>query len=220
MSRKRGLKTLLHARREILRSLVEGEKTFYDFVHREKIGSNVTILTALKELVNSGLIAIGATGKRGRKPYTLTKRGLFVMLSDPELDFDRAVRGQADNLPLIFGKWDLIVKYDLVKYTIDALSEGIKYLNMFVIERIISKDIKTAEDEIRDIERYLNTMVWGPFIPYIEEEMQKFIPIEQIKHIIEEDRDIRSYFTSELEKAEKYFIKALLSTKLNHKLFL
>ena len=61
---------------------LEGEITVYTSVKRE-ISNPASTIRLLKRLTELGLIEPGPTGKRNRKPYTLTELGKRLMEEIP-----------------------------------------------------------------------------------------------------------------------------------------
>jgi len=116
------------------------EKEFAQYDLPKRIGKNYrTVLRHVHNLTEEGLIQVSRTeeskkGGKDRNIFTLTCRGLRLALTGDELgltgekvweNIDDIARNYADELPLIFGKWDFFIKKGLRDTIIARLQAAI-----------------------------------------------------------------------------------------------
>lgn len=101
--------------KNILRSLLDGPKTFYDLAKKENLGSNQTILKALdnlrqdfpRKMINKG----DPEGPRGSINYNITGFGIYHYLygyADEILDkIDNIARKHSEKI-LLFKYWEIL----------------------------------------------------------------------------------------------------------------
>lgn len=133
----------------VLKSLVEGEKTFYTLTRKEKLSSNLPILGILDELIHKGLIEKGEMGPRRRVPYRLTLPGLcaaFTLNSELWSNVDTIMQRWGYLDPLILGNWQLISSLDREE-VIDSLKKIMEEISTAHLEYNGEKPISKEELE-------------------------------------------------------------------------
>ncbi len=223
MSRKKNLKNMYRVETAIIDSLAYGSKSFYNFARVEKIGSNSTIITALKNLVDQDYIKMGPPGSRGKKPYELELRGLFVIISrlDQMKNIDEIALIQADKLPLVFGKWDQIKKNGLREWSISHLVSMMGHMQETLWRRALAGRITTIEKYFDEAVFNLNKAVLGPFLSFTSQMIEEFeIPVNKLRSLIDDDPQLQDFYKTTLKDFKAQALQDLESIDLNQSLFL
>ena len=197
----------------ILFSIAEGGKSFYDFTRKEKIGSNVMVLTSLKRLQNvgsQGLIYQGAIEARGKKPYLLTEDGFDFVLRDISriLDFNQFVRAYEQHFPFVFNYWDELEKYELQEWVRYILENVMEYIDFRVRNELFTGIISrySHEEFVTD----LLTQIYGPFLIIRNiEEMKEKIPEDKIRRFIREKEVLRQTIEKQTQSYKERFERNL-----------
>ena len=138
------------------------EKEFAQYDMPKRIGKNYrTVLRHLHDLTENGLIRLSRTeeskkGGKNRNIFTLTRRGLHLALTGEKVweNIDGVARNYADELPLIFGKWDFFIKKGLRDTIIARLQAAITAFSIQLGKEWIRIVEGPSEDKIKILIEY------------------------------------------------------------------
>jgi hypothetical protein len=204
----------------VLQKIAEGNKAFYDL---KDFGSNSSIYKVLDKLIRGKFILQGETGSRNRKPYYLTKRGLFFILSTSQKMSANMISSQKHFLPLIFGKWDKLRRFGLEDWVSDTLPYAVRQAETNIFSDTVT--IQTSDEEYltrynENHDRVIHRSVYGPFIGFTNQMLKEYgVPIKKLKRLFQNDQEIRDYFISTLESDKKDLEMRLESLDVNKQIF-
>ncbi len=130
---------------EILRSLLYGDKTYYQLYKKEEIASNSIILEALGEMVEEELIVKGEpVGPRDKQPYSLTQYGLVFALKH----FGKTEAGNLDKIAEVHkDKLDLFKIWNLLEEEGFTSEIKAKFRDQILNSTLaITKNLKPSDD--------------------------------------------------------------------------
>ena len=189
--------------KEILISLSNSRKTFYDLAKNEKIASGNTVLNSLKSLEVKGYIEKGKPkGPRKSRYYSITSRGLYDLffLYGKELvkDIDKIASQHADKLYL-FKIWPELKGSGIVEdikevlFTVKQTDEDVDALIFYQLP-------------VRQIDNFIPIMI---LLSRYENDTNKFnFLIDVVKKHDKIRSECASHYANSLESRYHEFVKA------------
>jgi DNA-binding HxlR family transcriptional regulator len=130
--------------RAILRSLLFGDKTYYDLLIKEEIASNKTILKTLEKMEDEEILIKGEpVGPRGKINYSLTQHGLVLALKafgNLEADkLDIIADAHKDKLEL-FRIWPLLEEKGFTSEIKEKFSDSLLNCTLTITKNVEPSD--------------------------------------------------------------------------------
>lgn len=189
---------------QILFSISDGQKSFYDLARKEKIGSNTVVLSALHRLLNKRLIRQGQEEARGKKPYLLTVDGFDIAIRKINRiqDFEGFVSQYKEFFPLVFNYWEQLKNNGLHDWVIFALQNKVNEIDLKIM-RELSQGMRTrySHDEFS---QDLYATIYGPFHnPQENENLIQLTSVKKFKTFLTDHPEIKQSVSKRYDEKKK-----------------
>ena len=175
----------IHSKKKGGGSNEPAETVIMSNAHWEKVKKKLIQLRFIEKLPQEGR----------RIPYKLSEDGfdhIIRLYINDILEFDKFATKCSEYFPLVFGYWELLKKHNLEEHVKRVLNRGVKHIYLRVIDELY-RGIRmrySHEEFIND----LSMLIYGPFIyDYTIEEIKREIPIEGIKHFLNENSEVKNF---------------------------
>lgn len=189
-----------------------GPSTFYELTRKRKIAANTSVLEALQDLQEEGLIEPGPIGSRKRTPYRLTFPGLLAAISqggdEVKQNLDTIMKSWSSLEPFILGRWPSILKHVRREEAERRLREVAEKTYKEWVSEAKLREIraKFTEEEGDSLEeRFRRSFFMGTAFPALN--FQISLSVEDYSpawvKLAVEDREIREYLIELLTEMVK-----------------